>query len=84
MSPSVNAVPPVMEPSNVNVSPAVGVSPQNTNVSSAPVEPSSMDMSKPVIDVFQFANPEASSSTNNSATFSGESVESLQTDDTIK
>ena len=84
VSPSVNAVPPVMEPSNVNVSPAVGVSPQNTNVSSAPVEPSSMDMSKSVIDVFQFANPEASSSTNNSATFSGESVESLQTDDTIK
>lgn len=84
VTPSINAVPPVMEPSSVNVSPAVGVSPQNTNVSSAPVEPSSMDMSKPVIDVFQFANPEASSSTNNSATPSGESVESLQTDDTIK
>ena len=80
VSPSVNVAPPVMEPSSVNSTPIA----QNTNVSSTSVEPSSMDMSKPVIDVFQFVNPEASSSQSNVTTSTGTIVESLQTDDTIK
>ena len=84
VSPSVTTVSPVKEPSHVPGSPVTGVNSQNTNVSSTSVEPSSMDMSKPVIDVFQFVNPETSSSTNNPATSSEESVESLQIDDTIK
>ncbi len=65
--------------------PAGGVGIQNVNPSPAVIpDTPAVDMSKPVVDVFQFVNPEASSSTNNPATTSGDSVESLQTDDTIK